>query len=126
MEAQISQPDFWNLSQTKRDETINTLKLYKQQIDPVVKILNELEDTETLFILAQEEKDENTMVEVVEQLNLYKEQIDSITLRTTFTDENDGKNIFLNIQAGSGGVDACDWAKILFRMYSRYIAKKKI
>ncbi len=124
LESQISDSAFWNLTEEKRNEVIEKLKKTKQIVEPLLEINSKIEEIELLFSLAVEENDEKALEDVHSDLGKCESELKKITLKATFKHEDDGKNAFLSIQAGSGGKDACDWANMLLRMYSRYCSKK--
>jgi peptide chain release factor 2 len=70
--------------------------------------------------MAVEEDDEDTVEAVVQDLEGYEKQVAELEFRRMFSGEMDDKNAFLDIQAGSGGTEAQDWAEMLLRMYLRW------
>lgn len=79
-----------------------------------------LGDAADLLEMAVEEEDEETVSSVAEDLESYEQQISSLEFRRMFSGEMDASNAFLDIQAGSGGTEAQDWAEMLLRMYLRW------
>ena len=79
-----------------------------------------LEDAETLLALAEEEFDTETVAEVDADVAALDEHLGTLEFRRMFAGEMDPSNAFLDIQAGSGGTEAQDWAEMLFRMYLRW------
>ena len=90
----------------------------------MVLTLNELdgglEDADGLLQMAVEEQDEETIDAVVDDLAVYEEKIAGLEFSRMFSGEMDRNNAFLDIQAGSGGTEAQDWAEMLLRMYLRW------
>ena len=125
LEARMSEGDFWNLPEEERNEVIERLKLSKSFAEPLVKLKDELDDIQVLYDLACEENEPSIFIEINEQLQKCKQEIQNLTLKATFAEKEDGYNAFLTIQAGAGGTDACDWAEILLRMYTRYGERKR-
>ena len=70
--------------------------------------------------MAFDENDEGTVAEVVTDLDRFEAQIAQLEFRRMFAGELDSANAFLDIQAGSGGTEAQDWAEMLLRMYLRW------
>lgn len=96
----------------KRNKEIeDTLNHYKKTEDRVL-------DLEVLFEMAQE--DESLEKELEKELDETYEEIDDLKIETMLDQEHDNNNAILSIHAGSGGLDAQDWAKMLLRMYSRF------
>ncbi len=79
-----------------------------------------LADVDELIELANAEDDEETVAAVADDLGAYQKQVESLEFRRMFSGDMDGSNAFLDIQAGSGGTEAQDWAEILLRMYLRW------
>ena len=79
-----------------------------------------LEDAQTLLSLAEEESDTETVAEVDADVAALEERLGNLEFRRMFGGEMDPSNAFLDIQAGSGGTEAQDWADMLFRMYLRW------
>lgn len=120
----MSEAAFWTFSDEKRNEVIESLKKTKQIVEPLLEVESKLQDIEVLFGLSVEENDEKALQDVSNDLDQCETSLKKITLKATFCHEDDSKNAFLSIQAGSGGKDACDWASMLLRMYLKYADRK--
>ena len=79
-----------------------------------------LADADGLLELAEEEGDEATVQGVVADLDKLEERLEALEFRRMFSGEMDPNNAFMDIQAGSGGTEAQDWANMLLRMYLRW------
>ena len=79
-----------------------------------------LGDAPELLELAREEGDEETVAAVVSDLARWEHTLAELEFRRMFSGEADPSNAFLDIQAGSGGTEAQDWADMLMRMYLRW------
>ncbi len=79
-----------------------------------------LDEAAELAELAREEADESTLNDVVGQVQGVEKQIATLEFRRMFSGKMDAHNAFLDIQAGSGGTEAQDWAEMLLRMYLRW------
>ncbi len=73
-----------------------------------------------LVEMAAEEDDEETLASIEGDLNVAQRQVESLEFRRMFSGEMDSSNCFVDIQAGSGGTEAQDWAEMLLRMYLRW------
>jgi peptide chain release factor 2 len=87
-------------------------------------LINGLQDAEELFAMAREEGDDDTLESVVDDLAGYERTIEGLEFRRMFSGEMDSANAFVDIQAGSGGTEAQDWAEMLLRMYLRWIERR--
>jgi peptide chain release factor 2 len=79
-----------------------------------------LADAKDLLELAREEQDEATLAEVAKDVQSYTKRVETLEFRRMFSGETDPLNAYLDIQAGSGGTEAQDWAEMLLRMYLRW------
>jgi peptide chain release factor 2 len=79
-----------------------------------------LKDADELFALAAEAEDEATLNDLAEELEGIERDVTGLEFRRMFSGELDGVNAYLDIQAGSGGTEAQDWANMLLRMYLRW------
>jgi peptide chain release factor 2 len=79
-----------------------------------------LEDVSGLLELAVEADDEETFNEAVAELDVLEEKLAQLEFRRMFSGEYDSADCYLDIQAGSGGTEAQDWASMLTRMYLRW------
>ena len=79
-----------------------------------------LDEAGELLEMAREEEDEATMAEVAADLERMEQRVAELEFRRMFSGETDGCNAFIDIQAGSGGTEAQDWAEMLLRMYLRW------
>ncbi len=90
----------------------------------MVEGLNELdqgvEDTLELLEMAVEEQDEGAFKEVLSDLEKLEEELGKLEFRRMFSNEMDPNNAFLDVQSGSGGTEAQDWAAMIMRMYLRW------
>ena len=79
-----------------------------------------MDDVELLLDLAKQENDTDALDEAVADLDKFTAQIEEMEFRRMFSGEMDPNNAFLDIQSGSGGTEAQDWAEMLLRMYLRW------
>ena len=79
-----------------------------------------LADGADLLEMAVEEGDEETVDSIADDVESYTKQVETLEFRRMFSGEMDANNAFLDIQAGSGGTEAQDWAEMLLRMYLRW------
>ncbi len=116
---ELEDPKIWD-----DPETAQALGKERTQLEGVVNKLIRLkqgiEDTDELLQLAVEEDDEASVESIVSDLAQYESEIAAMEFRRMFAGEMDPNNAFLDIQAGSGGTEAQDWAAMLERMYLRW------
>ena len=90
----------------------------------MVNTINEMDrglaDAEELLLMAVEEDDEDTVETVIHDLDYFEKKVADLEFRRMFSGEMDACNAFLDIQSGSGGTEAQDWASMIERMYLRW------
>ena len=115
--------DFWNdpeLSQKKMKE----LKDYKDDVEIYHNLESRLEDIATLIEMGDEENDADMVQEVAEELAQFEESFEKIRIKTLLSGEYDKDNAIVSLHAGAGGTESCDWASMLYRMYTRWANDK--
>lgn len=120
--GRMEQPDFWD-NQDRAQQVVRELKSLRSAVEPVEGLLQKVEDAGVLIELANEAADETAVAEVNSELESLSQNTDKVELLTLLSGKNDGRDCFLSIQAGAGGVDACDFAEMLLRMYIMYFEK---
>ena len=83
-----------------------------------------LSDARELFAMARDEDDDGTLPSVADDLVGMEKTVADMEFRRMFSNPMDPNNCFLDIQSGSGGTEAQDWAQMLLRMYTRYGEKR--
>ncbi len=123
LEKEMEAPDFWNdpsVSQKKMQE----LKSMKDDVATYANLEQGYEDIETMIEMGYEENDASLIPEIQEMLDEFVATYEAIHLKTLLSGEYDGKKAIVSLHAGAGGTESCDWASMLFRMYSRWADKK--
>ena len=90
----------------------------------IAELTTSLADNKELFELSEMEGDEAGMVTIEADTAKLQEKVESLEFRRMFNNPADPSNCFLDIQAGAGGTEACDWASMLLRQYLRYAERK--
>ncbi len=116
---ELEQPDVWN-----DPERAQQLGRERVRLEEVVLVLNNmsrtLEDASELLEMAADESDQETLDAVYGDLDALEQEIAVLEFRRMFSGEMDAANAFVDIQSGSGGTEAQDWAEMLLRMYLRW------
>jgi peptide chain release factor 2 len=119
----LEDPAIWSNAQRAQD-----LGREKKQLDGVVGQLIEvdsrLRDAAELYALAKSEQDDATLMAIESDVADVEKTIAELEFRRMFSNPLDPSNCFLDIQSGSGGTEAQDWARMLERMYIRYSEQK--
>ncbi len=122
LDEEMSASDFWN-DQKRAKEVLQRRKYIEETLKGFRDIESSLEGVEEML----EETDETDMENLAlleEELKSIEDKIGKLEIKTYLSGEMDAKNAFLTIQAGAGGTEACDWAQMLMRMYTRWAEKK--
>ena len=119
VELELAQPAVWN-----DPARAQALGKERSSLELVVSTIDNLEqgvgDCKELIEMAVEEGDEDSLQEVVVEINSLEKQLAKLEFRRMFSGDSDPNNAYLDIQAGSGGTEAQDWAEMLLRMYLRW------
>ncbi len=86
---------------------------------------SELEDAVTLIELAEAEGDVGAEAEAVGQLKKLKNEAERRQIEILFSGETDSNDAYIEVHAGAGGTESCDWARMLLRMYIRWAERQK-
>lgn len=121
--VQIEDPEFWN-DPEKAQEVLKKKKSLENTIESYEKIEKGLTELYELIEIAEELADEDEADTIVEAYNRLKDETEALKLEALLTGEYDHNNAIVSIHAGTGGVDAMDWAQMLLRMYTRWAEKK--
>jgi len=116
-------PDFWD-DPEKSQSKMKELKSMKDDVATYAKLKEQYEDIETMIEMGYEENDESLIPEIQQMLDDFESTYDGIRMKTLLSGEYDKCNAILRLNAGAGGTESCDWASMLFRMYSKWADKK--
>mgnify|MGYP002470307132 CR=1 FL=1 len=103
---------------------MKNLKSMKDDIAIYAKLKDEFDEIETLIEMAAEENDESLIPEIQDLLDDFRKTYDDIRIKTLLSGEYDKDNAIVTLHAGAGGTESCDWAGMLYRMYTRWAEKK--
>ncbi len=100
------------------------IKNLKNRIEPWKALIQQVEDAQTLYDLAEETGDDSLEAEISSEFTKIKAEFERLSILNLLSDEVDRNGAFLTIHAGAGGTEACDWAQMLCRMYTRWAEGK--
>jgi peptide chain release factor 2 len=119
VERELEQPDVWN-----EPDRAQALGRERSQLEQIVAGLDQLTtglaDADELLAMAVEEDDEDTVNEVISDLDSHEKIVAGLEFRRMFSGEMDINNAYLDIQSGAGGTEAQDWSEMILRMYLRW------
>lgn len=120
---ELENPDIWN-----DPERAQSLGRERAQLDNIVGTLDRvgqsLVDNIELLEMAAEENDEETIASVAADLAGLQADVERLEFQRMFSGDMDDRPCYLDIQAGSGGTEAQDWAEMLLRMYLRWAERR--
>ncbi|MCI6868136.1 MAG: peptide chain release factor 2 [Lachnospiraceae bacterium] len=123
LEREMEAPNFWD-DPEKSQEAMKTLKSLKDDIETYQQLENQYEEIEMLIEMGYEENDPAVIPEIEETMASFQETLDNIRIKTLLSGEYDESNAIVTLHAGAGGTESCDWASMLYRMYTRWADKK--
>jgi peptide chain release factor 2 len=116
---ELENPDIWN-----DPEHAQQLGQERARLEAVVDVIQSLEhgidESSELLDMIEEENDESMLDDVRRDLDVLQEKLEELEFRRMFSGKMDASNAYMDIQAGSGGTEAQDWANMLLRMYLRW------
>ena len=123
VELELSEPDVWN-----DPDRAQELGRERSSLEAVVKTIEDLDsgitDTREILGMAVDENDADMLNDVQSEIESMEAQLATLEFRRMFSGEMDENSAFLDIQSGSGGTEAQDWAEMLLRMYLRWADDK--
>jgi len=121
VEAALEDPNVWN--DPKRAQELGKEKKTLDDIVGVIRKLDgDLADNRELFEMSQD--DDSGLRAIAKDVALLTPTVERLEFRRMFNQEADPNNCFIDIQAGAGGTEACDWASMLLRQYLRYAERQ--
>ncbi len=119
----LEAPDIWNdapaalaLGREKRS--------LEDTVERLTTLADSLSDAHDLFTMAVEESDDETIIALEADAKKIEQGVEDLEFRRMFANPADPSNCFMEIQAGAGGTEACDWAAMLLRQYLRYCERR--
>lgn len=119
MTRELEQPDIWN--HPERAQQLGKHRVsYEIVVNSILEVEHAITDASELLELAELENDQSTVDAVVADLDDLQTKVAQLEFRRMFSGEMDSNNAYVDIQSGSGGTEAQDWAEMLLRMYLRW------
>ncbi len=119
----LEAPDIWNDS-TAALALGREKRALEDTVTRLTSLGESLTDATDLFQMAVEEDDEDTLLALEADAKKIEEGVEDLEFRRMFDNPADPSNCFVEIQAGAGGTEACDWAAMLLRQYLRYCERR--
>ncbi|MBI3777728.1 MAG: peptide chain release factor 2 [Gammaproteobacteria bacterium] len=116
VQRELEQPDIWSNPQRAQELGRERARL-ETEVGTLTRLATELAEARELLELAREENDADVVKSVSGDLGRLEKQLGELEFQRMFSGEMDANNAFMDIQSGSGGTEAQDWANMLLRMY---------
>jgi peptide chain release factor 2 len=123
LETKTEQPDFWS-DPDSANRDFKRLSRLRDIAAPYVQLQKTLTDLEELYEILREEPVPDLEKEADQMAIGFLQDLDRFELKTLLSAEHDSRNALLEVNAGAGGSEACDWASILQRMYARWAQER--
>ena len=123
LEKETEKDGFWNdlENSTRVTKKISDLK---NEVEKLENVKKKIEDDLDGILLLEEESDDELQKSIEEDIKSIEETFEEISLLLLLSSEYDKCDAIVDIHSGAGGTEACDWANMLFRMYTRYFEKQ--
>ena len=123
LEREMQEPNFWDKPEVANEKT-RLLKSLKDDIEICNRLTASVSDILDLIEMANEENDESLVEDIKSEFATFKDDFEKIRISTLLSEEYDRNNAILRLNAGAGGTESCDWASMLYRMYTRWAERK--
>ena len=119
LEAEMEDGDFWSDAE-KAQEITKRLKGLKDTMASFHELTEAVDDIATMIEMGNEENDASLIPEIKEMLDEFENAFQNMKIQTLFSGEYDRDNAIVTLHAGAGGTESCDWAGMLYRMYTKW------
>lgn len=119
----MTDPSFWDDTE-KAQGIVAQSNLVKGRLEPFLELEKRAENLDEVIALAKESDDMEFAHEANDDYAAIIKELDKFELITLLDKPTDASNAYLTVQAGAGGTEACDWAEMLLRMYTRWAESK--
>lgn len=123
LEKKIEEPGFWDNADISQ-QIMKELKGLKDILEKADHLTTGFEDIGLLIEMAYEEEDASLIPEIEEELQNFENVFEEMRIQTLLSGEYDKDNAIVTLHAGAGGTESCDWASMLYRMYTRWAEQK--
>ena len=121
--AALENPSVWN--EPKRAQELGReKKTLETVVDTIDHPETNLSDSAELFEMSRDDGDTDALASIEADASRLREIVEQLEFRRMFSNPADPSNCFIDIQAGAGGTEACDWAAMLLRQYLKYCERK--
>ena len=119
LEHRAQNPELWK-NPTEMQKVNSEKAIIERTCDQWNELNSKIDDASVLLDMAEEEGDEGSFLEAVSEVDSLNDVVAELELKKLLDGETDANSAFISINSGAGGTEACDWAGMLYRMYTRY------
>ena len=119
LEKKTSDPEFWNSGEDSK-VILKEMTDIKSKLELYNKINDELTNLIEMNELVKMENEESLEEELISSIRKAEKQVEALEINTLLSDKYDKNNAILTLHPGAGGTESCDWASMLYRMYTRW------
>lgn len=123
LERKIEEPGFWD-NPEESQKIMKELKGLQELTKTIHALYTKYEDIQILIEMGYEESDASMISEIEQDMQEFEEEFEKLRIQTLLSGEYDSCNAIVTLHAGAGGTESCDWAGMLYRMYSRFAENK--
>ena len=123
LDMEMQSPGFWDNPEVS-NKKVKEAKNLKDTVDTINGLCTQFSDILELIEMGYEENDPEIIPDIQAELDEFKTKLETIRIKTLLSEEYDTNNAIIKIQAGAGGTESCDWASMLYRMYTRWAERK--
>ena len=123
LEREMEAPDFWDNAEESQKK-MKELKYMKDDLQTYKDLESQMEDMETMIEMGYEVNDPDLIPQIQEMLDEFVKSFEAIRVKRLLAGEYDSNDAIVTLHAGAGGTESCDWASMLYRMYTRWAEKK--
>ncbi len=123
LQSLINQPNFWD-DKNQSEKVLNKFNNLKGTVESIKKLKDNITDALDMIAFLKSDYDESLKKELEDNISKYNQDLSSLTLELLLNKEYDKCDCVLDIHPGAGGTESCDWAMMLYRMYTRWCESK--
>ncbi len=123
LDMEMQSPGFWDNPEVS-NKKVKEAKNLKDTVDMINGLGTQYSDILELIEMGYEDNDPAIIPDIQAELDDFKTKLENMRISTLLSDEYDGYNAIIKINAGAGGTESCDWASMLYRMYTRWAERK--
>ncbi|MCF2681944.1 peptide chain release factor 2 [Faecalicatena contorta] len=123
LERKVEEPGFWD-NPEESQKLMKELKNLQELVKTIHQLYASYDDICILIDMGYEEEDSSMLKEIGGEIREFESLFEGLRIQTLLSGEYDVCNAIVTIHAGAGGTESCDWANMLYRMYSRWAERK--